>query len=88
METTLTKLAIMTASARVDLQVTTRRRHEFQCLLDFARKITARPIIAATTVKLVFLRMWAPSQLSKADGASACVVESGHPKSLKALLRR
>ena len=57
METTLTKLAIMTASARVDLQVTTRRRHEFQCLLDLARKITARPIIAATTVKLVFLRM-------------------------------
>ena len=57
METTLTKLAVMTASARVDLQVTTRRRHEFQCLLDLARKITARPIIAATTVKLVFLRM-------------------------------
>ena len=58
MEPTLTKLAIMTASARVDLQVTTRRRHEFQCLLDLAQKITARPIIAATTVKLVFLRMW------------------------------
>jgi hypothetical protein len=53
----IAKLAIMTASARVDLQVTTRRRHEFQCLLDLARKITARPIIAATTVKLVFLRL-------------------------------
>jgi hypothetical protein len=41
METTLTKLAIMTASARVDLQVTTRRRHEFQWL-DLAQKIKAR----------------------------------------------
>jgi hypothetical protein len=86
METTLTKLAIMTASARVDLQVTTRRRHEFQWL-DLRKSRPGGDVTGVFAhVNLRF--QWAPSQLSKADGASAFMVESGHPKSLKALLRR